>query len=405
MILNIFGAQIISMDGFTVSELVTRAIKYFLEGLAVAPSPAAVPAAAPPPAPVKHKGILRAADLLADLPPAPAKVAPTATKSAPRTQPAPSPPRPHVAAPFTTGSTLADALQARSTELQDALERAESRLRTSDAEQKRLTAEIEALRTRLAAAETSATQHAASAADLRARVIGVERDVTLATMLARTTQERLDGAEAAHAGARAELDTLHAQRPPTTLRALFDERGLVGAVELHAALVGLAASHLAEQLLDIARVSNPADVAAFLSDKIALRGPDEGQAPGVRVTVTVTADRSELDPPNLKAIKHFSSVCLATQKLRILIVGGTPAAQRTFRQFVDPRLEVHFLDGHRTPHPSLRADYTFVWLSGRVDHAVSEHFPDAVRIRERGLRRMLEVAAEHIQRHTEAHVG
>ena len=33
---NIFGLQIISMDGFTVSELVTRAIKYFLEGLAVA---------------------------------------------------------------------------------------------------------------------------------------------------------------------------------------------------------------------------------------------------------------------------------------------------------------------------------------------------------------------------------
>ena len=33
---KIFGTLIISMDGFTVTELVTRAIKYFLEGLAVA---------------------------------------------------------------------------------------------------------------------------------------------------------------------------------------------------------------------------------------------------------------------------------------------------------------------------------------------------------------------------------
>jgi hypothetical protein len=311
-----------------------------------------------------------------------------------------------VAASTTTGSTLADELQARVGALQTALDRAETRQRDGDSERKRLVAEIDALRTRLATSEASATQHAATASDLRAHLAGIEGDLSLATKLARRTQERLDHAEAAHAGVCTELDTLHAQRPATTLRALIDERGLVGAVELHAALVGLAASHLAEQLLDITRVSNPAEVAAFLSDKVALRGPDEAPAPGVRVTVTVSADRSELDPPNLKAIQHFSSVCLATQRLRIVIVGGTPAAQRTFRQFVDPRLEVHFLDGHRTPHPSLlRADYTFVWLSGRVDHAVSEHFPDAVRIRERGLRRMLEVAAEHIQRHTEAQVG
>jgi len=33
---KIFGTQIISMDGFTVPELLTRALKYFLEGLAVA---------------------------------------------------------------------------------------------------------------------------------------------------------------------------------------------------------------------------------------------------------------------------------------------------------------------------------------------------------------------------------
>ncbi len=295
-----------------------------------------------------------------------------------------------------------DALQARVDELQGANERAEARLRAAETERRDLLAEIEALRIRLTTAETSATQHAASAADLRARLSGVENDLSLATSLVRATQERLDHAESAHAGARAELDTIQAQRPATTLRALFDERGLVGAVELHAALVGLTSSHLAEDLLTLARVSNPAEIAAFLSDKIALRGPDEASAPGVRVTVTVTADRSELDPPNLKAIKHFSSVCLATQKLRIVILGGTPAAHRTFRQFVDPRLEVHFLDGHRTPHPSLRPDYTFVWLSGRVDHAVSDHFPEAVRIRERGLRRMLEAAAEHIQKDAEA---
>jgi hypothetical protein len=235
-------------------------------------------------------------------------------------------------------------------------------------------------------------------ADLEARVAAQEARIAVLTAAAEAAEAR--ATTLADALAVAELAPFPASEPTVaTLRACFEQRGLLGEDEAASALRAILDARRGSELLRLQLV-DPSALESFLWERVLLLSEDEAPPPGV-VAVRVPTERSEgrQSSANRAAMSRFSTACLLQNIKCIVIVGGSPAYHRTIREGLDPRLDLRLVPGNRRGRipgvPS--ADLVILWASTILDHSVSAQFPEGVVVPHRSVARMLGAATEWIE--------
>jgi len=249
-----------------------------------------------------------------------------------------------------------------------------------------------------AALRARSADQAVRIADLEARVAAQEARISALTEAAEAAEARATTLAAALADAE--------QAPPAageptvaTLRACFEQRGLLGEDEASSALRAILEARRVAELLRLQLV-DPSALESFLWERVLLLSEDEPPPPGI-VAVRVPAERSEgrQSSANRAAMSRFSTACLLHNIKCIVIVGGSPAYHRTIREGLDPRLDLRLVPGNRRGRiPNVpSADLVILWASTILDHSVSAQFPDGVVVPHRSVARMLGAATEWIE--------
>ena len=250
-----------------------------------------------------------------------------------------------------------------------------------------------------AAQRVRAADQAARIATLEARIAEQATRIAELAAAAAAAETRVTALDKSLAEAEQARRTDDAEPTVATLRACFEQRGLLGEDEAAAALRAILDARRAPELLRLKLVDSSA-LEEFLWQRVLLLSDDEAPPPGV-VAVRVPPERSEgrQSSANRGAMSRFSTACLLHNIKCIVIVGGSPAYHRTLREGLDPRLDLRLVPGNRRGHipgfPS--ADLVIVWASTILDHSVSAQFPEGVVVPHRSVARMLGAATEWIE--------
>jgi hypothetical protein len=242
------------------------------------------------------------------------------------------------------------------------------------------------------------------------------------------TRDRADATEAERVRLKDERDLLDAERrglqrrlqaatgdtppPMPSLGEALKERGLLGELEAGKALTALVAARRVGALLSMLEATDGPSLRAFLDDRVVLHcgGEDCPTVPG-RAIVTVPKPRCEVCAGSdiQRSVRRFVDACLLTGQRHVLIVGGSPKYHRQLRDLVQHhRLRLELVPGNvrrnarQAQADMARADVVIIWGGTLLDHAVADLYKDGparvLRIAHRGIGRMLELAAEAVDR-------
>jgi hypothetical protein len=241
-------------------------------------------------------------------------------------------------------------------------------------------------------------------------------------------RDRADATEAERARLEDERDVLDAERrglqrrlqaatgetppPMPSLGEALKERGLLGELEAGKALSALVVARRVGALLSMLEATDGPSLRAFLDDRVVLHCGSEGcpVVPG-RAVVIVPRARCEVCAGSdiQRSVRHFVDACLLTGQRHVLVVGGSPKYHRQLRDLVQHhRLRLELVPGNvrrnarQAQADMARADVVIIWGGTQLDHAVADLYKDGparvVRIAHRGIGRMLELAAEAVDR-------
>ncbi len=265
-----------------------------------------------------------------------------------------------------------------------------------EATRAKLEAELADLHQAHRLAQNALTQSRSDLAEAHGRLEGAERaraDLILELTVARRDLTRAEDRDRERVRRIQAMETSSTPGLASTdLRSLLFARGLRGEDEMCAAIGALAAARRVGPLLAQLNTPLPESFAEFLLERLVLLAPGESPEAGA-AGVEVSAERSDLAGTGAidRAIEEFSAACLLMGKRRVLIVGGTPSYRNQLQNGVDKRIQLTLVDGNRknfrTP---ARPDFTIVWGATELDHASSDHFPDAFAVHHRGITGMLE---------------
>ena len=217
--------------------------------------------------------------------------------------------------------------------------------------------------------------------------IATERDLLHAEQ-ARERAAAQDQLRALQAEAIALRGRVEALQGVLSLRRALEARGLIGEDEMSQALRAVADARRARELLDGLFVADPDAFSAWLDDRVLLLGPDE-VAPGGLIGVHVPAERGEgsASPHNRPALTRLATACLVRGVRRLVVIGGTGAAQRVLREGMDPRIELRLHPTPRgTPPPEVPpATPVALWADAADDARLVGRYLDALRVPERDI--------------------
>lgn len=185
-----------------------------------------------------------------------------------------------------------------------------------------------------------------------------------------------------------------------SLRRALEARGLLGEDEMIQALRATAEARRARELLDGLFVADPTAFSAWLADRLLLVGPDETTPPGL-VGVHVPAERGEgsASPHNRPALTRLATACLVRGVRRLVVIGGSGAAQRVLREGMDPRIELRLHPAPRgTPPPEVPpATPVALWADAADDTRLVGRYLEALRVPERDVASLCIGLVRHLE--------
>ena len=226
--------------------------------------------------------------------------------------------------------------------------------------------------------------------------------------------EQRDVLDAQRRGLQRQLQAATGDTPPPmpSVAEALTERGLMGEHEAGKLLSALVAVRRVGPLIHLLQATDGPSLRAFLEDRVVLHcgGEDCPIVPG-RAIVQVPKPRCEVCAGSniQRSVRRFIDACLLTGQRHVLVVGGSPKYHRQLRELVQHhRLRLDLVPGNvrRTARQAqsdlARADVIIVWGGTLLDHSVADLYKGGrarvLRIPHRGIGRMLELAAEAIDR-------